>query len=128
MNLTDLSLLLELTEKELLEALNRRFAADRIYTFCGPILIASNPFKYIDGLYSDDTLHSFITPGARKNPKPHIFSLAFGAYRALVAKQKPQTILISGESGAGKTETTKFAMKFIAAAGAGSGEPSPVEQ
>ena len=109
-------------------ALERRFSADRIYTFCGLILIASNPFKHISFLYDDDTLRSYLSQGPKANRDPHIFAVASAALRALTAKQRPQILLISGESGSGKTETTKFAMKFMTAAGATSGEPSKIEQ
>ena len=74
-------------------------------------------------------MKSFVNSHERKNHTPHIFALASNAYHVLCVKQKPQTILISGESGAGKTETTKFAMKCLSACGAVDPRtPSSVEQ
>ena len=60
--------------------------------------------------------------------KPHVYATAAASYKDLCEKSKCQTILISGESGAGKTETTKFVMKFLALAGAGDEGVSDVEK
>merc|ERR1719163_739775 len=122
--LDDLTQLTHLHEPAVLHSLQMRFDIDKIYTFTGPILIAVNPFKRIKGLYDDSTLRSFISDKPPSQPKPHVFATAYSAYYAICADQKRQTILISGESGAGKTETTKLAMKFLATAGAGKGEPT----
>uniref|UniRef100_A0A0G4GR33 Myosin motor domain-containing protein n=1 Tax=Chromera velia CCMP2878 TaxID=1169474 RepID=A0A0G4GR33_9ALVE len=113
--LDDLTQLMHLHEAALLDSLNTRFDVDKIYTFTGPILIAVNPFKTIPGLYEFDTLKSFISPKVSKTP--HVFATANAAYRALCDTTRSQTVLISGESGAGKTESTKFVMKFLASAG-----------
>lgn len=124
--LDDLTQLTHLHEPAVLSSLQNRFDIDKIYTFTGPILIALNPFKRIPGLYDDDVLKSFITP--KPSNKPHVFSTSNASYRGICDRQKPQTVLISGESGAGKTETTKFVMKFLATAGSADGVVTPVEK
>jgi len=123
--LDDLTQLTHLHEPAVLSSLQNRFDIDRIYTFTGPILIALNPFKMIPGLYDEDVLRSFIT--TQPSSKPHVFSTSNAAYRGICDRQKCQTVLISGESGAGKTETTKHVMKFLALAGAADGEVTNVE-
>ncbi|CAD2098872.1 myosin ATPase [Plasmodium vinckei petteri] len=111
----DLTKLTHLHEASVLHSLNIRFDIDEIYTFTGPILIAVNPFKQIKNLYSDNILEKHIQP--IKSKSPHIFATSNSAYLGMCKNNKSQTILISGESGAGKTESTKYVMKFLACAG-----------
>jgi len=117
--LDDLTQLTHLHEAAVLHSLNVRFDVDTIYTYTGPILIAANPFKIIPSLYDESKLRYFL-----ENPQPltgsrvpHVFASAELAYRGMVNNRKRQTILISGESGAGKTESTKFVMRLLALAG-----------
>jgi len=124
--LDDLTQLTHLHEPAVLSSLQNRFDIDKIYTFTGPILIALNPFKSIPGLYSEEVLKSFLTP--KPLGKPHVFNTSNASYRGICDRHKSQTVLISGESGAGKTETTKFVMKFLAMAGASDGEVTNVEK
>merc|ERR1719386_209132 len=65
---------------------------------------------------------------SQKVNRPHVYSTAMDSFRGICDRQKCQTVLISGESGAGKTETTKFVMKFLAMAGAADGEVTNVEK
>ncbi|OLP82909.1 Myosin-8 [Symbiodinium microadriaticum] len=136
--LDDLCQLTHLHEPAVLSSLQNRFDIDKIYTFTGPILIALNPFKGIPGLYDEEAklqlalrcgrtrrvrrevLKSFMT--TKPSSKPHVFNTSNATYRGICDRRKSQTVLISGESGAGKTETTKFVMKFLAMAGAADGE------
>lgn len=124
--LDDLCQLTHLHEPAVLSSLQNRFDIDKIYTFTGPILIALNPFKGIPGLYDEDVLKSFMT--TKPSTKPHVFNTSNSTYRGICDRKKSQTVLISGESGAGKTETTKFVMKFLAMAGAADGEVTNVEK
>lgn len=124
--LDDLTQLTHLHEPAVLSSLQNRFDIDKIYTFTGPILIALNPFKSIRGLYDEDVLRGFIT--TKPSPKPHVFNTSNCSYRGICDRQKSQTVLISGESGAGKTETTKHVMKFLALAGSEDGEVTNVEK
>eukprot|EP00418_Pyrodinium_bahamense_P044652 CAMPEP_0179194966 /NCGR_PEP_ID=MMETSP0796-20121207/96911_1 /TAXON_ID=73915 /ORGANISM="Pyrodinium bahamense, Strain pbaha01" /LENGTH=1418 /DNA_ID=CAMNT_0020899311 /DNA_START=105 /DNA_END=4361 /DNA_ORIENTATION=+ len=122
----DLTQLDHLHEPAVLSSLQNRFDVDKIYTFTGPILIALNPFKVIPNLYDDDVLKTFIT--TKPCPKPHVFNTSNMAYRGICDRNRSQTVLISGESGAGKTETTKFVMKFLAVAGSTDGGVTNVEK
>ncbi|CAK9016974.1 unnamed protein product [Durusdinium trenchii] len=124
--LDDLCQLTHLHEPAVLSSLQNRFDIDKIYTFTGPILIALNPFKGIPNLYDEDVLRSFMS--TKPSSKPHVFNTANATYRGICDRKKSQTVLISGESGAGKTETTKFVMKFLAMAGASDGEVTNVEK
>jgi myosin heavy subunit len=124
--LDDLCQLTHLHEPAVLSSLQNRFDIDKIYTFTGPILIALNPFKRIPWLYDDDVLKTFMT--TKPTGKPHVFNTANSTYRGICDRKKSQTVLISGESGAGKTETTKFVMKFLAEAGKADGEVTSVEK
>ena len=96
----------DFSEKSLLHTLRRRFQRSEIYTFAGPILISINPYKLFPEMYSDANMYSY--HGAKPGEKPpHVFSVAEAAYAALMAsmstnKVKNQSIIISGESGAGK--------------------------
>jgi len=125
--LDDLTQLTHLHEPAVLSSLQNRFDIDKIYTFTGPILIALNPFKRIHNLYDGPILKSFIT-NQTSGGKPHVFNTSNCAYRGICDRQKCQTVLISGESGAGKTETTKHVMKFLAEAGAGDEGKTDVEK
>ncbi|ORM39515.1 Myosin-12 [Babesia sp. Xinjiang] len=122
----DLCNLTYLHEASVLHALDCRFSVDAIYTLTGKILIAVNPFKQIGGLYDDTTILRYLD-GA-DDGAPHVFGVARDAYTSMTKNNQSQTILISGESGAGKTESTKFAMKYLAIAGAESmDKKSPAE-
>lgn len=77
-------------------------------TYTGDILISINPYKNIPMLYNFPELDSI---GKLDNPVPHVYSTAHGAYHALWKDGKCQSILVSGESGAGKTEASKYIMR-----------------
>eukprot|EP00439_Symbiodinium_sp_Y106_P085130 s629_g27.t1 len=110
----DLTNVPELHEAALLQAIADRFQRGRIYTLTGPVLLAVNPFRHMPGLYSPEMLRSFVA----EKLQPHIFSIANRAYQGILDHDESQTVLVSGESGAGKTETTKFVMHFLALTGA----------
>eukprot|EP00928_Gymnodinium_smaydae_P001541 TRINITY_DN1055_c0_g2_i1.p1 TRINITY_DN1055_c0_g2~~TRINITY_DN1055_c0_g2_i1.p1 ORF type:complete len:1702 (-),score=425.04 TRINITY_DN1055_c0_g2_i1:219-5324(-) len=123
--LDDLTQLTHLHEPAVLSSLQNRFDIDKIYTFTGPILIALNPFKSIRGLYEEEVLQHYLSS---TEAKPHVFTTSRASYRGICDRMKSQTVLISGESGAGKTETTKFVMKFLALAGSVDGQVTSVEK
>lgn len=110
-NLTSLA---ELTEANLLKAIEERYRAGLIYTAVGDILVAVNPFQELlmyDGAWSGAYAASDVSGLA-----PHIFRVASAAYNSMVQGKKNQVCVISGESGAGKTESAKFIMKQVSLA------------
>jgi myosin-5 len=122
----DLITLPHLHEPALLHALSERFFYGKIYTWTGPVLIAVNPFQRLP-LYTDEILDSYRSEGLFRsqgmgNPKkdldPHVFAIADRSYRQMMSEQRrSQSILISGESGAGKTESTKIVMSYLTTLG-----------
>ncbi|KAH0627530.1 hypothetical protein JD844_003331 [Phrynosoma platyrhinos] len=99
----------------LTEQLQKSYARDQIYTYVGDILIAVNPFRNLD-LYA--TQHSRLYIGAKRtaNP-PHIFAVADIAYQSMVTYNSDQCIVISGESGAGKTQSAHLLVQQLTVLG-----------
>ncbi|XP_022717027.1 LOW QUALITY PROTEIN: myosin-2 [Durio zibethinus] len=113
----DLMQLSYLNEPSVLHNLKYRYSCDMIYSKAGPVLIAVNPFKDVQ-IYGKD----FVTTYRQKaTDSPHVFAIADTAYNEMMNDGVNQSIIISGESGAGKTETAKFAMQYLAALGGGNG-------
>eukprot|EP00268_Persea_americana_P032470 TRINITY_DN3195_c0_g1_i1.p1 TRINITY_DN3195_c0_g1~~TRINITY_DN3195_c0_g1_i1.p1 ORF type:complete len:974 (-),score=224.12 TRINITY_DN3195_c0_g1_i1:1265-4186(-) len=113
----DLMQLSYLNEPSVLYNLQYRYSHDMIYTKAGPVLVAINPFKEVP-LYGNDYIEAY----RRKSVEdPHVYAIADTAIREMIRDEVNQSIIISGESGAGKTETAKIAMQYLAALGGGSG-------
>ncbi|KAL3635819.1 Myosin-1 [Castilleja foliolosa] len=113
----DLMQLSYLNEPSVLYNLQYRYDRDVIYTKAGPVLVAINPFKKVS-LYGNDYIESY----KRKSMEsPHVYAITDIAMREMIRDEVNQSIIISGESGAGKTETAKIAMQYLAALGGGSG-------
>ncbi|GBG33017.1 Myosin-VIIa [Hondaea fermentalgiana] len=109
-------------EGPLLDLLRRRYAKNVIYTFTGDILISMNPYKGIPGIYKLPQ-RGVVTS---EDAKPHLFTVAARALEHL--RENPaeeQTIIINGESGAGKTEASKHIIKLLSHLSSDSGETSP---
>lgn len=109
----DLCNLPELTEESILGTLRHRFLKQKIYTFASNILIAVNPFKFLPiynpryvKMYENHTLGKL---------EPHIFAIADAAFHTMLNKQVNQCIVISGESGSGKTQSTNFLIHCLTA-------------
>ncbi|KAF2913070.1 protein OPAQUE1 [Oryza sativa Japonica Group] len=108
----DMTKLTYLNEPGVLYNLKRRYALNEIYTYTGSILIAVNPFTRLPHLYNEYMMEQY--KGVRLGElSPHVFAVADASYRAMVNDSRSQSILVSGESGAGKTETTKFIMQYL---------------
>ncbi|EFJ10011.1 hypothetical protein SELMODRAFT_184226 [Selaginella moellendorffii] len=109
----DMTKLSYLHEPGVLYNLCSRYALDEIYTYTGSILIAVNPFARLPHLYNAHMMEQY--RGAPLGElSPHVFAVADSAYRTMVNEKICQSILVSGESGAGKTETTKLTMQYLA--------------
>lgn len=120
----DLTSLTHLHEPAVVYCLKRHYEQDSIYTYTGKILIALNPFQMLDNIYGEDIMEKYwheddntgrndLQEGTRK-PPPHVYAVAQDAYRSLLHEGDDQSILVSGESGSGKTVTTKFIMGYLA--------------
>uniref|UniRef100_A0A673NGL6 Unconventional myosin-X-like n=1 Tax=Sinocyclocheilus rhinocerous TaxID=307959 RepID=A0A673NGL6_9TELE len=108
----DMSTLAELHEAAIMHNLFLRYQKDLIYTNIGSILAAVNPYKQIPGLYTVEAVDVYSRHHLGELP-PHIFAVANECYRCLWKRHGSQCVLISGESGAGKTESTKLLLKFL---------------
>uniref|UniRef100_A0A8B9M1V9 non-specific serine/threonine protein kinase n=1 Tax=Accipiter nisus TaxID=211598 RepID=A0A8B9M1V9_9AVES len=114
-DIDDLATLEVLDENTVTEQLQKGYAKDQIYTYVGDILIAVNPFRNID-IYSSQ--HSKLYIGAKRtaNP-PHIFAVADIGYQSMVTYNSDQCIVISGESGAGKTQSAHLLVQQLTVLG-----------
>ncbi|KAA3462498.1 myosin-1-like isoform X2 [Gossypium australe] len=113
----DLMQLSFLNEPSVLFDLQYRYSRDMIYTKAGPVLVAINPFKKVS-LYGNNYIEAYKNKSIES---PHVYAIADTAIREMTQDEVNQSIIISGESGAGKTETAKIAMQYLAALGGGSG-------
>jgi myosin protein heavy chain len=108
----DCSDLSHLNNATVLHNLRVRYAEDLIHTYSGLFLVVVNPYKWIP-IYTDEIIQLY--QGKRRNEvHPHVFAVADEAYRAMVNGKRNQSILITGESGAGKTENTKKVIQYLA--------------
>ncbi|KAL9687837.1 hypothetical protein QQ045_032244 [Rhodiola kirilowii] len=109
----DMTRLAYLHEPGVLYNLRCRYDMNEIYTYTGNILIAVNPFRKLPHLYDADVMGRY--KGAPFGElSPHPFAIADSAYRQMIDEGISQSILVSGESGAGKTESTKMLMQYLA--------------
>uniref|UniRef100_A0ACD5W2M2 Uncharacterized protein n=1 Tax=Avena sativa TaxID=4498 RepID=A0ACD5W2M2_AVESA len=116
----DMTRLSYLHEPGVLDNLAVRYAKNVIYTYTGNILIAINPFQRLPHLVDVCTMEKY--KGANLGDlDPHVFAIADVSYRQMMNEGKSNSILVSGESGAGKTETTKLLMRYLAFLGGRSG-------
>ncbi|XP_004864024.1 unconventional myosin-VI isoform X2 [Heterocephalus glaber] len=104
--------LMYLNEATLLHNIKVRYSKDRIYTYVANILIAVNPYFDIPKIYSSDTIKSYQGKSLGTMP-PHVFAVADKAFRDMKVLRMSQSVIVSGESGAGKTENTKFVLRYL---------------
>ncbi|CAL2045718.1 unnamed protein product [Caenorhabditis brenneri] len=116
----DLTLLSYLHEPAVLHNLQVRFVnSNSIYTYCGIVLVAINPYADCSHIYREEIIQVY--QGAGKSARemdPHIFAVAEEAHFDMGAFGKSQSIIVSGESGAGKTVSAKFVMRYLASVAA----------
>ncbi|KAJ3665011.1 hypothetical protein Zmor_000532 [Zophobas morio] len=101
-----------LNEGSLLNNIRIRYYQNKIYTYVANILIAVNPYKDIPQLYSAPTIKNYQGKSLGQMP-PHVFAVADKAFRDMKVLKQSQSIIVSGESGAGKTESTKHLLKYL---------------
>ncbi|KAF5304800.1 hypothetical protein FQR65_LT07817 [Abscondita terminalis] len=122
----DLTSLSYLHEPAVLYNLQVRFCQHKyIYTYCGIVLVAINPYNELP-IYDIDTIQTY-RGQAMGDLDPHIFAVAEEAYTKLEREQRDQSIIVSGESGAGKTVSAKYAMRYFATVG-GSATETQIEK
>ncbi|KAI6649456.1 Unconventional myosin-XVI [Oopsacas minuta] len=110
----DLATLSNMSEDIVLEELRQRYTKDQIYTYVGDILIAINPFKLLPYYTPKVSKEYFLLPSRQSMP-PHIYAVADIIFQDMKNMKHPQCCVISGESGAGKTETSKFLVQHLLA-------------
>ncbi|KAF4073002.1 hypothetical protein AMELA_G00253940 [Ameiurus melas] len=112
----DLTKVNPVTPTTVLKCLQARYSARVFYTHAGCTLVALNPFQPIPHLYSLDVMHEYHSASQPQDFKPHIFIVAEEAYRNVQGQVEPvdQSLVVSGESGAGKTWTSRCLMKYYA--------------
>uniref|UniRef100_A0A915I3X9 Myosin motor domain-containing protein n=1 Tax=Romanomermis culicivorax TaxID=13658 RepID=A0A915I3X9_ROMCU len=102
-----------LNEASVLHNLKQRYFSNLIYTYSGLFCVVINPYQRLQEIYSDDIINLYRNQKRNALP-PHIFAVADCAYRNMLQNQENQSILCTGESGAGKTENTKKVIQYLA--------------
>uniref|UniRef100_M3XLT0 Unconventional myosin-XV n=1 Tax=Mustela putorius furo TaxID=9669 RepID=M3XLT0_MUSPF len=109
----DMTQLEDLQETTVLSNLKTRFERNLIYTYIGSILVSVNPYRMF-GIYGPEHVQQYSGRGLGENP-PHLFAIANLAFAKMLDAKQNQCIIISGESGSGKTESTKLILRYLAA-------------
>jgi len=116
----DMARLSHLNEPSVLANLRERYSKDNIYTYSGLFLIAVNPYKALP-IYTTDVMNDHHGK-RREDAEPHIYTISDNAYRQMLTNKINQSMLVTGESGAGKTENTKKVIQYLThVAGEGGG-------
>ena len=110
----DMTELGEVSEPALLHNLYLRYRDEYVYTAVGNVLLSVNPYRRVHGLFDDETIEAFHT--SERGDEPHLYATAEAAYRELCMSARDQALIMSGESGAGKTEACKEAMRYLSIA------------
>ncbi|ETI56577.1 hypothetical protein, variant 1 [Phytophthora nicotianae] len=114
----DMTALNYLHEAAILYNVKKRFLQKLPYTYTGDICIAVNPYQWLPELYSEQVQSQYLTK-ARDELPPHVYATSMASYNDMKRHEMNQSILVSGESGAGKTETTKILMNHLASIAGG---------
>uniref|UniRef100_A0A669QIE5 Myosin heavy chain, skeletal muscle, adult n=1 Tax=Phasianus colchicus TaxID=9054 RepID=A0A669QIE5_PHACC len=121
----DMAMMTHLHEPAVLYNLKERYAAWMIYTYSGLFCVTVNPYKWLP-VYNPEVVLAYRGKKRQEAP-PHIFSISDNAYQFMLTDRENQSILITGESGAGKTVNTKRVIQYFATIAA-SGEKKKEEQ
>ena len=116
--MSDLTLISKISNEAINDNLKKRFENAEIYTYIGHVLVSVNPFRDL-GIYTDQVLHSYQGKNRLEMP-PHVYAIAESSYYNMKAYHENQCVIISGESGAGKTEAAKRIMQYVANVSGGS--------
>ncbi|EFN77962.1 Myosin-Ie, partial [Harpegnathos saltator] len=108
----DMVLLPKINEDSIIENLKKRYMDDYIFTCIGPVLVSINPFKQMP-YFGEKEIEIYQGAAPYENP-PHIYGLADEMYRNMLIDNESQCVIISGESGAGKTVAAKYIMSYVA--------------
>uniref|UniRef100_A0A3P8XIR5 Myosin VAb n=1 Tax=Esox lucius TaxID=8010 RepID=A0A3P8XIR5_ESOLU len=123
----DLTALSYLHEPAVLHNLKVRFVESKmIYTYCGIVLVAINPYESLP-IYDHDIIHAYSGQNMG-DMDPHIFAVAEEAYKQMARDERNQSVIVSGESGAGKTVSAKYAMRYFATVSGSSCETNVEEK
>ena len=112
-NVNNLINIPHLNEPSILNCISVRYNKDEIYTYTGKILISINPFKDF-GLYEENIINNYKKLQGSVLGKPHLYQICNSTYSNIINEKRNQSILVSGESGAGKTHSTKVIMQYLA--------------
>ncbi|XP_075885012.1 myosin IEb [Nelusetta ayraudi] len=107
----DMVLLSKINEDAITDNLKKRYMDDYIFTYIGPVLISVNPFKQLP-YFTEREVELYQGAAQYENP-PHIYALADNVYRNMMIDNENQCVIISGESGAGKTVAAKYIMSYV---------------
>ncbi|KAJ1361072.1 hypothetical protein KIN20_020249 [Parelaphostrongylus tenuis] len=107
----DMVLLSKLTEQAIVDNLRKRLHGNSIFTYIGPVLISVNPFKQMP-YFTEKEMDQYQSAAQYENP-PHIYAVADNMYRNMLIDNESQCVIISGESGSGKTVAAKYIMSYI---------------
>ncbi|XP_065890245.1 unconventional myosin-Ic-like [Dysidea avara] len=115
------------SENAFVENLKKRYQENLIYTYIGSVLVSVNPYKTIPGLYGTEAMDEYRGVNLYELP-PHIYAIADAAYRSMREEAVDQCVLISGESGAGKTEASKKILHYLASCSGHAGDVDRVKE
>ena len=123
--LDDLTHLSYLHEASILHNLRLRYAEDRIYTYTGRVCLALNPWRVLPEVYGRDKMDGFLHAQVdgdvmETSEGPHVYGVAQMAYRRMLQDGRSQSLLVSGESGSGKTESCKHILDYLTVASSSS--------
>ncbi|XP_035228007.1 unconventional myosin-Ie-like [Stegodyphus dumicola] len=119
-------LLTKITEPAIVENLKKRYLDDQIFTYIGPVLISVNPFKQMP-YFTEREVEQYQGAASYENP-PHIYALSDNMYRNMLIDNENQCVIISGESGAGKTVAAKYIMSYISQVSGGGSRVQKIKE